>query len=65
MGNRESFTFTTMDAQLDTSMGNGGSDVAEVARQSKKDCRVYVGNLSYEVKSEDLSDFMRDGACER
>lgn len=54
-----------MDAQLDTSMGNGGSDVAEVARQSKKDCRVYVGNLSYEVKSEDLSDFMRDGACER
>ncbi|PWN35972.1 uncharacterized protein FA14DRAFT_122073 [Meira miltonrushii] len=43
-------------------MGNGGSDVAEVARQSKKDCRVYVGNLSYEVRSEDLSDFMRDGA---
>lgn len=36
-------------------------DVTEVARQSKKDCRVYVGNLSYEVRSEDLTAFMRDG----
>lgn len=53
-----------MDAQFDSTMGNG-ADVAEVARQSKKDCRVYVGNLSYEVRSEDLSDFMRDGACEK
>ena len=33
----------------------------EAAKKSKKDCRVYVGNLSFGVKWNDLKDFMRDG----
>ena len=35
----------------------------EAAKKSKKDCRVYVGNLSFAVKWNDLKDFMRDGGC--
>lgn len=50
----------TMEAQNDT-----GMDMGDVAKQSKKDCRVYVGNLSYDVRSEDLTNFMSGGAwCE-
>lgn len=46
-----------MEAQNDT-----GMDMGDVAKQSKKDCRVYVGNLSYDVRSEDLTNFMSGGA---
>lgn len=31
------------------------------ARDSQKDCRVYVGNLAFGVKWNDLKDFMRAG----
>jgi hypothetical protein len=31
------------------------------SNSSKKDCRVYVGNLAYEVGWQDLKDFMRKG----
>jgi hypothetical protein len=31
------------------------------ARPSQKECRVYVGNLAYEVGWQDLKDFMRKG----
>ena len=34
---------------------------AEAAKRSKKDCRVYVGNLSFGTKWNDLKDFMREG----
>lgn len=34
---------------------------SEAAKRSKKDCRVYVGNLSFGVKWNDLKDFMREG----
>lgn len=34
----------------------------EASRKSQKDCRVYVGNLSYGVKWNTLKDFMREGA---
>lgn len=44
-----------------TNASTGNVDAAEMARQSNKDCRVYVGNLSYDVRSENLIDFMRDG----
>jgi hypothetical protein len=33
----------------------------EAAKRSKKDYRVYVGNLSFGVKWNDLKDFMREG----
>lgn len=33
----------------------------EASRKSQKDCRVYVGNLSYGVKWNTLKDFMREG----
>ncbi|GAA5861935.1 hypothetical protein JCM3774_001357 [Rhodotorula dairenensis] len=33
---------------------------AEAAKRSRKDCRVYVGNLAFGVKWNDLKDFMRD-----
>lgn len=46
---------------------NGGHDdqpnAQEAAQRSKKECRVYVGNLSYDVKWNILKDFMREGAC--
>lgn len=32
-----------------------------LGRQSHRDCRVYVGNLPYEVKWHHLKDFMREG----
>ena len=34
---------------------------AEAAKRSKKECRVYVGNLSFGTKWNDLKDFMREG----
>lgn len=46
--------------------GGGAADSQvnpqEAASRSKKECRVYVGNLSYEVKWNILKDFMREGA---
>jgi RNA recognition motif-containing protein len=48
------------DAVMATSGGTVDAEAA--ARQSQKECRVYVGNLSYEVKGDSLKDFMRDGA---
>lgn len=41
-----------------------GREIAasEAAKRSKKDCRVYVGNLAFGVKWNDLKDFMREGA---
>ncbi|KAL8286877.1 hypothetical protein RQP46_003883 [Phenoliferia psychrophenolica] len=33
---------------------------AEAAKRSKKECRVYVGNLSFGTKWNDLKDFMRE-----
>lgn len=38
-------------------------DAAEMAAHSNRECRVYVGNLSYDVRSENLIDFMRAGEC--
>ncbi|KAE8249003.1 hypothetical protein A4X13_0g5382 [Tilletia indica] len=32
---------------------------SEAAKRSKKECRVYVGNLAYSVKWNDLKDFMK------
>jgi RNA recognition motif-containing protein len=37
----------------------------EAARRSKKECRVYVGNLSFNVRWNDLKDFMREGGFRR
>lgn len=36
-------------------------DAVEFAKQSKRENRVYVGNLSYDVKYRDLMEFMRGG----
>lgn len=36
-------------------------EAAEFAKQSKRENRVYVGNLSYDVKYRDLMEFMRGG----
>lgn len=33
----------------------------EAAKKSRKECRVYVGNLAFGVKWNDLKDFMREG----
>ncbi|POY71740.1 hypothetical protein BMF94_5101 [Rhodotorula taiwanensis] len=33
---------------------------SEAAKRSRKDCRVYVGNLAFGVKWNDLKDFMRE-----
>lgn len=33
----------------------------EMSKTSKRECRVYVGNLSYDVKYRDLMEFMRGG----
>ena len=41
---------------------------SEAAKRSRKDCRVYVGNLAFGVKWNDLKDFMREGgslSCRR
>ena len=34
---------------------------AEAAKRSHKENRVYVGNLSFQVRWNDLKDFMREG----
>lgn len=34
---------------------------SEAAKKSRKECRVYVGNLAFGVKWNDLKDFMREG----
>ena len=36
-------------------------EALEMSKSSKRDCRVYVGNLSYDVKYRDLMEFMRGG----
>lgn len=36
-------------------------EAAEMAKNSKRENRVYVGNLSYEVRYRDLMEFMRGG----
>jgi len=36
-------------------------EAAEFSKQSKRENRVYVGNLSYDVKYRDLIEFMRGG----
>ena len=36
-------------------------EAMEFAKQSKRENRVYVGNLSYDVKYRDLMEFMRGG----
>ena len=36
-------------------------EAVEFAKHSKRENRVYVGNLSYEVKYRDLIEFMRGG----
>ena len=36
-------------------------DAVEFAKQSKRENRVYVGNLRYDVKYRDLMEFMRGG----
>jgi hypothetical protein len=36
-------------------------EAVEFAKISKRENRVYVGNLSYEVKYRDLMEFMRGG----
>lgn len=36
-------------------------EAAEFSKSSKKENRVYVGNLSYDVKYGDLMEFMRGG----
>lgn len=50
---------------MDTDMSGNGAEAEaaanEAAKNSKKNCRVYVGNLNFQVKREDLKDFMRDG----
>ena len=55
------------DAAMSAHDGAAGApaatDASDAARQSQKERRVYVGNLSYEVKGENLKEFMRDGAC--
>lgn len=44
---------------------NPSSEVAaEHAKNSIKENRVYVGNLSYDVKYKDLEQFMTDGALD-
>lgn len=40
---------------------NREAEANEAAKKSKKNCRVYVGNLAFGVKWNDLKDFMRDG----
>jgi len=47
----------------DSTMATGVVDASVAAQQSQKECRVYVGNLSYDVKGDNLKDFMRDGTC--
>lgn len=37
------------------------TEAAEFAKISKRENRVYVGNLSYDVKYGDLIEFMRGG----
>lgn len=39
-------------------------EAVEFAKQSKRENRVYVGNLSYDVKYRDLMEFMRGGGLE-
>jgi len=36
-------------------------EAVEFAKHSKRENRVYVGNLSYDVKYRDLMEFMRGG----
>lgn len=38
-------------------------EASEFAKISKRENRVYVGNLSYDVRYRDLMEFMRGGGC--
>ena len=38
-------------------------EAVEFSKMSKRENRVYVGNLSYDVKYRDLLEFMRGGGC--
>jgi len=38
--------------------------MSNVRENSQQDRRVYVGNLSYDVKWHHLKDFMRQGSCQ-
>ena len=42
-------------------MNASHEEAVEFAKQSKRENRVYVGNLSYDVKYRDLMEFMRGG----
>ena len=42
-------------------MNASHEEAVEFAKQSKRENRVYVGNLSYDVKYRDLIEFMRGG----
>ena len=37
------------------------AEAVEFAKQSKRENRIYVGNLSYDVRYRDLIEFMRGG----
>jgi len=42
-------------------MNADAEEAAEFAKNSKRENRVYVGNLSYDVRYRDLIEFMRGG----
>jgi len=42
-------------------MNTDHEEAVEFAKTSKRENRVYVGNLSYDVKYRDLMEFMRGG----
>lgn len=50
-----------VDGAAAVSATGGQVDAGEAARRSQKECRVYVGNLSYDVKADHLKEFMTDG----
>ena len=53
---------TAVDSTTSDASRSGG--VRRSATNSKRECRVYVGNLAYEVGWQDLKDFMRKGKKE-
>lgn len=55
------YSAIVMDATAALGQDGQPVDAAEMARSSNKERRVYVGNLSYEVRSENLTEFMRSG----
>ena len=51
------------DRAASSAAGGAGREVAaaEAAKRSVRENRVYVGNLSFQVRWNDLKDFMREG----